>query len=76
MLDRQSGFAAISVIEQGDCSIHLVRELLALLATNGTILATELFGRDGRAVECAGLEIRIRDFGLNWTVLDSSVLLY
>ena len=31
---------------------------LAQLASGGTILATELFGRGGRAVECAGLENR------------------
>ena len=30
-------------------------------------------GRGGRAVDCAGLEIRIQDFGLNWAVLSCCI---
>ena len=51
------------------------RAAVAHRRRDGKILYRAVPGRGGRVVDGSGLEIRIRNFGLNWTVLDASVLL-
>jgi hypothetical protein len=47
------------------------------LISDGTLLASKIAPRrGGRAVDRAGLEIRIQDFGLNWTAFTSSALVF
>jgi hypothetical protein len=43
---------------------------------NAKISPHDLSWRGGRAVDRAGLEIRIQDFGLNWTGFPSTVLVF
>ncbi len=57
MLDRAASPLFLSS-SKGLLDPPCAARTLAQLASGGTILATELFGRGGRAVECAGLENR------------------
>src|SRR6266446_7880632 len=57
MLDRAASPPFLSS-SKGLLDPPCAARTLAQLASGGTILATELFGRGGRAVECAGLENR------------------
>ena len=72
---RRRGFASIEQAAfarlrrtKGDCSIHLAHRL-----ANAKISPHNLSRRGGRAVDRAGLEIRIQDFALNWTGFAHSV---
>src|SRR6266436_2787919 len=57
MLDRAASPLFLSS-SKGLLDPPCAARTLAQLASGGTILATDLFGRGGRAVECAGLENR------------------
>jgi hypothetical protein len=58
-----------------DRSLHRAIHLAHRLA-NAKIGPHNLSRRGGRAVDRAGLEIRIQDFGLNWTGFAPSVLVF